>query len=136
MLFEVFDDVVGLRHSLNAFPADEHTATEDDVAENEDGENEDSDNGANGEGAEQADGEANASEEMLPSYDAFDQIMSEAGISNDDEIVPYDDTHGVFAARFIVTAEFLGHDPDKLHLLDGDFSAWQLEYETTGEPRL
>ncbi len=39
----------------------------------------------------------------------------------------------MFAARFLVTAELYGHDPAKLHLLDGDFSAWQREYETTTE---
>jgi thiosulfate/3-mercaptopyruvate sulfurtransferase len=36
--------------------------------------------------------------------------------------------HGVFAARLLVTAELYGHDPDKLHLLDGDYSAWSLEH--------
>jgi len=32
-----------------------------------------------------------------------------------------------------VTAELYGHDPAKLHLLDGDFSAWQRERETTSD---
>jgi thiosulfate/3-mercaptopyruvate sulfurtransferase len=42
--------------------------------------------------------------------------------------------HGVFAARLLVTAELYGHDAEKLHLLDGDYSAWSLEHpvsETT-----
>ena len=63
----------------------------------------------------------------LPGVDAWERLMSEAGVDPDDTIVAYDDTHGVFAARFLVTAELLGHDPEKLHLLDGDFSAWQRE---------
>ncbi|KAB1187124.1 MULTISPECIES: sulfurtransferase [Haloferax] len=68
---------------------------------------------------------------MLPGRDVWAELLSAAGISADDDIVAYDDTHGVFAARFIVTALLYGHDPAKLHLLDGDFSAWNREYETT-----
>ena len=73
------------------------------------------------------------SEGMLPGAETFADLLSTAGIDSDDEIVAYDDTHGVFAARFLVTAELYGHDPDRLHLLDGDFSAWQLAHETTSE---
>jgi thiosulfate/3-mercaptopyruvate sulfurtransferase len=74
-----------------------------------------------------------ADDGMLPGEDVFADLLSEAGIDSDDDIVAYDDTHGVFAARFLVTAELYGHDPANLHLLDGDFSAWQLQYETSGE---
>ena len=70
---------------------------------------------------------------MLPGRETFARLMGEAGISREDHIVAYDDTHGVFAARLLVTAELYGHDPAKLHLLDGDFSAWQLERETTSD---
>jgi len=75
------------------------------------------------------DGEAG----MLPGADRFADLMATVGVGSDDDIVAYDDTHGVFAARLLVTAELYGHDPDRLHLLDGDFSAWKLEYETTDE---
>ncbi|WP_226011214.1 sulfurtransferase [Halomicrobium salinisoli] len=70
---------------------------------------------------------------MLPDEGEFEALLGEAGIGVDDHVVAYDDTHGVFAARLLVTLELFGHDPAKLHLLDGDFSAWQLEHETTGE---
>ncbi|MEF8786749.1 MAG: sulfurtransferase [Haloarculaceae archaeon] len=70
---------------------------------------------------------------MLPGEDAFATLMREAGLTREDDIVAYDDHHGVFAARFLVTAELYGHPVDRLHLLDGDFSAWQLEHETTSE---
>lgn len=70
---------------------------------------------------------------MLPAEADFEQLLSENGIATDDEIVAYDDMHGVFAARFLVTAELLGHDPDKLHLLDGDFSAWQREHQVSSD---
>ena len=66
---------------------------------------------------------------MLPGADAFADLMSEAGIRPDDTVVAYDDTHGVFAARFLVTAEIYGHDD--VRLLDGDYSAWNVEYDTT-----
>ncbi|WP_265109589.1 sulfurtransferase [Halosolutus halophilus] len=67
----------------------------------------------------------------LPGATAFGDLLSEAGIEPDDTIVVYDDTHGVFAARFVVTAEAYGHDD--VRLLDGDFSAWSREHETTSE---
>ncbi|WP_121820146.1 sulfurtransferase [Halostella salina] len=66
---------------------------------------------------------------MLPGADAFADLMSEAGIAPADTVVAYDDTHGVFAARFLVTAQVYGHDD--VRLLDGDYSAWNLEHATT-----
>jgi thiosulfate/3-mercaptopyruvate sulfurtransferase len=70
---------------------------------------------------------------MLPGAERFAELLSEAGIGTDDEIVAYDDTHGVFAARFLVTAELYGHDPARLDLLDGDYSAWSREHEVSTE---
>ena len=72
-------------------------------------------------------------EGMLPGESIFADLLSSVGIANGDDIVAYDDTHGVFAARFLVTCELYGHSPERLHLLDGDFSAWQLARETTSE---
>ena len=65
----------------------------------------------------------------LPGADAFAALLGEAGISPDDTIVVYDDTHGVFAARFVLTALVYGHDD--VRLLNGDFSAWRRAYEVT-----
>jgi len=72
-------------------------------------------------------------EGMLPGTETWESLLSEAGVGPDDDIVAYDDTHGVFAARFLVTAELYGHPPARLHLLDGDFSAWNQAHETTSE---
>ena len=69
-------------------------------------------------------------EGMLPGADRWADLLSAAGIDDDDEIVAYDDEHGVFAARFLVTAELYGHDPDRLRVLDGDYSAWSREHAT------
>jgi len=103
---------------FDSFRADDHAAEDDSAGD------------GSGGGAEESGDEG---EGMLPGADVFAGLLSEVGISADDRIVAYDDTHGVFAARFLVTAELYGHDPDRLHLLDGDFSAWRLDHETTSE---
>ncbi len=100
---------------FDRFRADEH-AVDRDGAEEDD---------ADGDGATPDDAG------MLPGRATFERLLSEAGVSPTDRLVAYDDTHGVFAARFIVTAELYGHDRDRLHLLDGDFSAWTRERATT-----
>jgi thiosulfate/3-mercaptopyruvate sulfurtransferase len=71
---------------------------------------------------------------MLPGADVFADLCGDAGIAETDDVVAYDDTHGVFAARFLVTAELYGHDPDRLHLLDGDYSAWTRDHPTNTDP--
>jgi thiosulfate/3-mercaptopyruvate sulfurtransferase len=73
--------------------------------------------------------ETEVDEGMLPGPEKWADLMSAAGLSNDDTLVAYDDTHGVFAARFVVTALNYGHED--VHLLDGDYSAWNKEFETT-----
>jgi thiosulfate/3-mercaptopyruvate sulfurtransferase len=67
-------------------------------------------------------------EGMLPGTETWADLLSAAGVANDDHLVAYDDTHGVFAARFLVTALLYGHPPEKLHLLNGDYSAWTREH--------
>jgi len=81
--------------------------------------------------AEDEDGGSEAG--MLPGDEVFSSLMGETGITREDHVVAYDDHHGVFAARLLVTAQLYGHDPDRLHLLDGDFSAWRLEHETESD---
>jgi thiosulfate/3-mercaptopyruvate sulfurtransferase len=70
---------------------------------------------------------------MLPTPEDWAALLSEAGVRPGDRLVAYDDTHGVFAARFLVTAHLYGHPLDRLHLLDGDYSAWARERPTTTE---
>ena len=73
---------------------------------------------------EHGDGEAG----MLPGAEAFAEVMGAAGVSREDDVVAYDDTHGVFAARLLVTCELYGHPPERLHLLDGDYSSWARDH--------
>jgi thiosulfate/3-mercaptopyruvate sulfurtransferase len=70
-------------------------------------------------------------EGMLPGAEAFAELLSENGIGNDDTIVAYDDMHGVFAARFLVTCELYGHPREQLHLLNGDYSSWSRSLEVS-----
>lgn len=67
----------------------------------------------------------------LPTGDGFASLLGEAGIAPDDRIVAYDDDFGVYASRFLVTAEVFGHDVERLHLLDGDIETWVRTRETT-----
>ena len=89
--------------------------------------------GTGDDGTDSAEGDGD-SQGMLPGAEVFADLMGEAGITREDDIVAYDDTHGVFAARLLVTAELYGHSGERLHLLDGDFSAWRLDHETSSEP--
>jgi len=81
-----------------------------------------------------ADDPAGDGQGMLPGADVFADLLGSVGITREDEVVAYDDHHGSFAARFLVTAERYGHPTERLHLLDGDFSAWQRGHETTTDP--
>jgi thiosulfate/3-mercaptopyruvate sulfurtransferase len=69
---------------------------------------------------------------MLPGAAHWASLLGARGITADDTLVAYDDMHGVFAARFLVTAMVYGHED--LHLLDGDYSAWVQAHETTTDP--
>jgi thiosulfate/3-mercaptopyruvate sulfurtransferase len=75
--------------------------------------------------------EETGEEGMLPGAEVFEELLSEVGIENDDTIVAYDDMHGVFAARFLVTCELYGHPREQLHLLNGDYSSWSREQEVS-----
>lgn len=67
----------------------------------------------------------------LPGGDTVGRLLGDAGIEPGDTVVAYDDTHGVFAARFVLTALAYGHD--EVALLDGDFSSWRRQHETTDD---
>jgi thiosulfate/3-mercaptopyruvate sulfurtransferase len=66
---------------------------------------------------------------MLPGADRFGSLLSAAGVEPGETLLAYDDEHGVFAARFLVTAIMYGHDD--VRLLDGDVTAWSRAEPTT-----
>ena len=74
-----------------------------------------------------SDGDADVG--MLPGADAWAHVMRDAGVDRDDVLVAYDDTHGVFAARFLVTALMYGHRD--VALLSGDYASYNQAHATT-----
>ncbi|MFC7155997.1 sulfurtransferase [Halomarina halobia] len=85
------------------------------------------------EGGERGDPRDEGEAGMLPGANVFADLMGAAGVASDDHVVAYDDTHGVFAARLLVTCELYGHSTERLHLLNGDYSAWSREREVSRE---
>lgn len=69
----------------------------------------------------------------LPTADRFGSLLGQAGIAPGDTIVAYDDDFGVYASRFLVTAEVYGHEVDALKLLNGDYTAWRRENPVSTE---
>lgn len=65
----------------------------------------------------------------MPTASSFSELLGSCGIGPDDRIVAYDSEFGVYASRFLVTAEVFGHEFDRLHLLDGDIESWAREYQ-------
>lgn len=61
----------------------------------------------------------------LPTADGFGSLLGAVGIAPADHVVAYDGEFGVYASRFLVTAEVFGHEFDRVHLLDGDFGRWK-----------
>jgi len=69
---------------------------------------------------------------MMPARGDWEALLSGAGVERGDTLVAYDDTHGVFAARFLVTALYYGHED--VRLLDGDYSAWIRDHASASDP--
>jgi thiosulfate/3-mercaptopyruvate sulfurtransferase len=83
-------------------------------------------------GDDDGDGDGDGRGGTLPGATVWRDLMESAGIAPDDTLVAYDDTNGVFAARFLVTALAYGHRD--VYLLDGDYSAWTRTHPTTTAP--
>ena len=58
----------------------------------------------------------------LPDPDEFVSTLKTLGISNDTQVVAYDDGSGAVAARFWWMLRWIGHD--EVALLDGGYAAW------------
>jgi thiosulfate/3-mercaptopyruvate sulfurtransferase len=59
----------------------------------------------------------------LPDPQVFAAWLRAAGVSNDSQVVAYDDATGMFAARLWWMLRWLGHDD--VAVLDGGFKHWQ-----------
>jgi len=62
---------------------------------------------------------------LLPDVDVFSNLVSSLGITNNTNVVAYDDEGGGCAARFIWTLHVFGHD--KTFLLNGGLYSWANE---------
>ena len=58
----------------------------------------------------------------LPEMEAFVQWLEKMGVSNDKQVIGYDDAGGVYASRLWWMLRWVGHDA--VAALDGGWSAW------------
>ena len=71
---------------------------------------------------------------MLPDSSEWEKIVSSLGISNDDQIIVYDNSDVISSCRCWYTFIFFGHDPKLISILNGGLSKWKKENrETTNE---
>ena len=59
----------------------------------------------------------------LPDPATFAATLARRGVSNDSQVIAYDDSGGMFAVRLWWMLRWLGHD--KVAVLDGGLPAWQ-----------
>lgn len=70
---------------------------------------------------------------MLPSADDFENAVSDMGVSNDTQVLIYDNNQFFAAARVWWMFRVFGHD--RVQIIDGGFARWkQLKLPITSEP--
>ena len=68
---------------------------------------------------------------MLPSTKKWEEIVSNLGISNNDNIVIYDNSDLISSCRCWYTFRYFGHDPSLVSVLDGGLKKWKQEGKPT-----
>ena len=68
---------------------------------------------------------------LLPSAEAFSEVLSTAGINPESHVVAYDDEGGAKACRLLWTLDVAGHK--NFSLLNGGLQAWVNENHATSE---
>jgi len=61
---------------------------------------------------------------MLNDKNSWENIVSDMGISNEDEIVIYDNSDVISSCRCWYNFIYFGHDPSLVHVLDGGLKKW------------
>ena len=64
---------------------------------------------------------------MLPSAEVWEEIVSNLGISNNDNIIIYDDSDVISSCRCWYTFRYFGHDSSLVSVLDGGLKKWRQE---------
>jgi thiosulfate/3-mercaptopyruvate sulfurtransferase len=61
---------------------------------------------------------------MLPDAKSWENIVSNMGIKNDDQIVIYDNSDVISSCRCWYNFIYFGHNPELVHVLDGGLKKW------------
>ena len=64
---------------------------------------------------------------MLPSLDDWNKIVSNLGISKNDQIIIYDNSNVISSCRCWYNFIYFGHDPQLISVLDGGLKKWKAE---------
>ena len=68
---------------------------------------------------------------MLTDASSWEKIVSNLGISNNDEILIYDNSDVISSCRCWYNFIYYGHDKRLVHVLDGGLKKWKLENKPT-----
>ena len=68
---------------------------------------------------------------MLVEKTDWEEIVSKMGIKNDDKIVIYDNSDVISSCRCWYNLIYYGHDPKRVHILDGGLKKWKKENKVT-----
>ena len=64
---------------------------------------------------------------MLPNKNSWEKILSSMGISNEDNIIIYDNSDLISSCRCWYTFIYFGHNPKLVSILNGGLKKWKLE---------
>ena len=64
---------------------------------------------------------------MLPSLSDWNKIVSNLGISKDDQIIIYDNSNVISSCRCWYNFIYFGHDPKLVSVLNGGLKKWKYE---------
>ena len=64
---------------------------------------------------------------MLPDRKSWEKIVSSMGISNNDQIIIYDNSDVISSCRCWFTFIYFGHEPSLVSILNGGIKKWKLE---------
>ena len=68
---------------------------------------------------------------MLTDKQDWEKIVSQMGISQNDKIIIYDNSDVISACRCWYNFIYFGHDPKKVHVLNGGLKKWNKENKIT-----
>ena len=68
---------------------------------------------------------------MLTDIKSWEDILSDMGIRNEDQIIIYDNSDIISSCRCWYNFIYFGHDPDLVHVLDGGLKKWINEKKQT-----